>query len=167
MILARLRPEHAPQDRPREVHAYRVPADNGAAAIWRAPCGDEVKPDEVEPVPAFTGTPCVDCFILAVLGSDAPPVSRNEFERAPQRTELSPEPMASVVKSSSTLLLYAPSWREEVVHWAKPNEPTKPFGKGTVVPGLCGAIGWGPRERPPDGWPMCSECVEIASEESD
>ncbi|MEV0050688.1 DUF3039 domain-containing protein [Saccharopolyspora shandongensis] len=36
---------------------------------------------------------------------------------------------------------------------------------GTVVSGLCGEIGWGPDERPPDGWPMCSECIEIAFEE--
>ncbi|MFI0465746.1 MULTISPECIES: DUF3039 domain-containing protein [Saccharopolyspora] len=161
VILARLRPEYAPPDRPPEVHAYRV--DH---LVWVSPCGDRLAPDEAEIVEPFTGNPCPTCLMFAALTSEAPPVARAELESAPSSRELlAASPADVIVESSGVMLLYAPSWRERVVHWAKPNESTKPYGGGTVVSGLCGEIGWGPDERPPDGWPMCSECIEIAFEE--
>ncbi len=160
MVLARLRPEYAPPDRPPEVHAYRV--DH---VMWMAPCGDTVNPDEVEIVKPFTGTPCPRCWMLAALATDVPLVSRAELETTPPSPELpAVSPADVVVESSDAMLLYAPSWRERVVHYAHPKAPTQKYGRsGTVVAGLCGEIGWGPHTRPPVDWPMCSECVQIVS----
>lgn len=76
-------------------------------------------------------------------------------------------PTDGAVESPGAMLLYAPSWRERVVHYAHSKAPMQKYGRsGTVVAGLCGEIGWGPHTRPPDGWPMCEECIEIASEEN-
>ncbi|WP_158309581.1 DUF3039 domain-containing protein [Saccharopolyspora spinosa] len=73
-------------------------------------------------------------------------------------------PTDGAVESPGATLLYAPSWRERVVHYAHSKAPTQKYGtSGTVVSGLCGEIGWGPHTRPPVDWPMCSECVETAS----
>ncbi|WP_263252692.1 DUF3039 domain-containing protein [Saccharopolyspora rosea] len=158
VVLARLRPECAPTDRPPEVHAYRV-----GPVGWVSPCGDRLVPDEAEIVDALTGNPCPTCLVLAALASDVPPLARSELESASDREFPSAFPAA--VRTAGSMLRYAPSWRERVVHWAKRDAPTKPYGSGTVVPGLCGEIGWGPDERPPGGWPMCAACTEIACEE--
>lgn len=144
------------------MHAYCV--DH---VVWVAPCGDTVKPGEVEIVEPFTGNPCPQCLMLATLASDAPPVSRAELETSPPSPELPTPPTDGAVESPGAMLLYAPSWRERVVHYAHSKAPMQKYGRsGTVVAGLCGEIGRGPHTRPPDGWPMCEECIEIASEEN-
>ncbi|MFD0919482.1 DUF3039 domain-containing protein [Saccharopolyspora rosea] len=140
-----------------------MPVDGDSATTWRAVCGAIARPGEVERVNALTGNPCPTCLVLAALASDVPPLARSELESASDREFPSAFPAA--VRTAGSMLRYAPSWRERVVHWAKPDAPTKPYGSGTVVPGLCGEIGWGPDERPPGGWPMCAACTEIACEE--
>lgn len=144
-------------------HAYRVPDDGGSAAVWWAPCGAEIKPDEAEIVATFTGVVCERCWMLAMLASDAPSVTRAELEGAPVRGEL-PEasPAGVVVEPAADALMYAPSWRERVVHFAAADAEPLAYEGGTVVIGLCGEIGWGPHEHAPHEWPMCVECVQIA-----
>ncbi len=162
MILARLRSEFAPPDRPPEVHAYRA---DGDPVVWVSPCGDRIKPGEAEIVDPFTGNPCPKCLMLAVLASDAPPVTRAEAEDAPPPHSGPPEvpPTDVVADSPGVMLLYAPSWRERVVHYARPDARKRKYESSTVTVGVCGKIGWGPNEHPPEDWPMCPDCIEIAS----
>lgn len=162
VVLARRRDGVSADGGPPEVHAYRVPDDDGSPAVWRAPCGDVVKPDEVEIVAASTGNPCPRCLILAALASDAPPVGRTELEGplAPQPPEVLPADV--VIEPAVVPLMYAPSWREQVFHFAEPGAERRPYQGGTVVVGLCGGIGWGPHEHAPNDWPMCAECIQIA-----
>ncbi|MFI0468673.1 hypothetical protein ACH347_31725 [Saccharopolyspora sp. 5N102] len=136
-------------------------------AVWIAVCGDRITSDEAEIIGHFTGTPCMTCFMAAALTCDAP-IMPAELEIAPavflrELPEVSPTEVR--VAKTGAMLMYAPSWRERVIHYVNPNEPTANYENGTVVLGICGEIGWGPYGRPPENWPMHDACLSIASKE--
>ncbi len=144
VVLARRRDAVVCNGETPEVHAYRVPDDNGAPVVWVAPCGDRIKPDEAELVEPFTGVPCSACGVIAALASTV--------ENVP---ELPAAPDAELVDDSG---LFAISWRERVVHRVGGDAARAELDGRSLVMGLCGFLGWGPVVSVPEGWPVCESC---------
>ncbi|MBB5159965.1 hypothetical protein [Saccharopolyspora phatthalungensis] len=175
---------------PPQVHAYRVPGDSASTAtrvlnagggapseidqasggddpvVWVAVCGDRITPDDAEIVDRFTGMPCILCFMSAVLASDVPSVSRAQVEGMPSAGQAPAQPSTQDlgVAEVRRTIQFAPSWRERVVHLAYSGTTQADYEGGKVVLGFCGQIGWGPNERPPEGWQLCEECYAIAND---
>ena len=152
-ILARHRSAAAGHGNPPPVHAYRVPDDPTSVPVWRAVCGDELKPDEAEEVPRFTGAPCSVCMMFAI-GHDGPDLDADA--RARVRTYPVLRPVSPTGRYAVAL------WGERESHFVAADAARGRLDGRDVVHALCGHLGWGPLDSPPSGWPVCRECQHIS-----
>lgn len=180
VVLARQQVGGSPLGGPPEVHAYRVPDPPDAATetehaparrdepeIWSSACGQWAKSNELEIVESFTGSPCMTCFMSAVMASDVAPVTREELEAPPERA-LEAWPVHEFESESPDAVVvevvagpssgYALSWRGRVVHRVAADAPRTELDGHPLVLGYCGALGWGPYESAPDEWEPCASC---------
>ncbi|MBE9376113.1 hypothetical protein IQ251_16805 [Saccharopolyspora sp. HNM0983] len=146
---------------PPTVHAFPETPGDGP---WSAVCGVQVAPGDVEVVDAFTGAPCLVCALSGATVSAAPAVPREEMDGPPVELNAIPvlpdEPAEPAVAGAPAEVLFALSWREQVIHRATADAPRVPLQGRTLVLGVCGVLGWGPLHAVPDtgGWEHCPDC---------
>lgn len=128
---------------PPETHAFRVLGKTLASACGRY----SLDADMAEYVEAFTGTPCMACWALAIIASDVPAIGRDGAEY-PALPSAEPEPA------------YALSWQpgRYEVHALPERETTGSLDGDPMTVAACGAIGT-PSAEWPQGWRPCPECV--------
>ena len=153
VLLARRRGADDPT--PSTVHAYRVPADPTSVPVWRSVCGVELKPDEADVVPRYTGAPCSICLLSALHEEAAnAPTTRDQRER------ISTQPVMQPISPRGTYAVALAGERQ--THLVGPRAPRSTLDGRDVVHTLCGHLGWGPHIAPQPGWPICPECSDAA-----
>lgn len=154
VILARRRADDQP---PSFVHAYRVPDDPTLEPVWQAACGAELKADEAEIVPQYTGAPCSICLISALSADTA-----NASTTGEQRERIGTQPAMQPVSPRG---IYAVALAgERHTHLVGPRAPRSTLDGRDVVHTLCGHLGWGPHLSPQPGWPICTECADATGD---
>lgn len=157
VILARRRESARAPGKFAEVHAYRVPDDPTSVPAWQSVCGVELKSDEAELVPQYTGAPCSIC-LLAALSEDGTNASTSRDQRARIGTRPAMQPVSP--RGSYAVALAG----ERETHLVGPHAPRSTLDGRDVVHTLCGHLGWGPHVSPQPGWPICPECSDAAGE---
>ena len=147
VVLARLREEFASPGRPREVHAYSVPA-GGEVAVLIAACGYRLEPGRGERVEVFDGVPCSPCLLLSI---DAGSSASRSAEFPADAEETVPSGCRAVGLRG-----------DQVQHFVGDGAVRGSLDGRSVVLTLCGHLGWGPLESAPEHWPACAECAGIA-----
>lgn len=156
VILARHRNAATTDVAPPSVHAYRVPDDHVSVPVWRAVCGHELKPEEAEQVPQFTGAPCSLCLMFAIVD--------DQYTHQIETSERARFPTYPVGQAVSPNGRYAVAlWGQRESHLVATGAPRSQLDGRDVVMALCGHLAWGPLRTAPPGWPVCAECREAGS----
>lgn len=149
LVLARLKPEYAPNAAPSEVHAYPVSADD-TQTVLTARCGHVLEAGKGERVAMFAGAPCSVCLLFA-MGAEGPVADRGG--ELPTELEY---PFGQVGASGR----YAVGLRgDRCRHLVADNAIRSTLDGSGVVHTICGHLGWGPLESAPEQWPLCPDCT--------
>lgn len=147
VVLARLREEFASAGRPREVHAYSVPA-GGDVGVLIAPCGHRLEPGRGERVEVFDGVPCSPCLLLSL---DAGGSASRGAEFPAGTGETVPSGRRAVGLRG-----------DQVQHFVGDGAVRGSLDGRSIVLTLCGHLGRGPLETAPEHWAVCAECSGVA-----